>query len=241
LRERLIAELADLQTANDAAFWAGRSLPLKDTLTGPDAQAVEATFSATITRLDKDEPGRGLVAPEQAKDATPSSQPELQDPPEAEPTHNNTLLPTANEQPRARRAGVAAKTIRLRDKEHRKFVSRHPCLVCGRSPCDPHHVRFAQPRALGRKVSDEFTVPVCRMHHREIHRHGDEAAWWKRAGIEPLAAALTLWRQTHPLAPASGPANAEDVISASPIAGSIPVRRAHSRANVKTNPTALEQ
>ena len=91
---------------------------------------------------------------------------------------------------------LAAKTIRLRDKEHRTFVSRQPCLVCGRAPTDAHHLRFAQPPALGRKVSDEFTVPVCRLHHREIHRQGDEAAWWTKAGIEPLSAALTLWRQT---------------------------------------------
>src|SRR5712691_4890997 len=59
---------------------------------------------------------------------------------------------------------VAAKTIRLSDKDHRKFVSRQPCVVCGRTPVDPHHLRFAQPRALSRKVSDEFLVPVCRLH-----------------------------------------------------------------------------
>ena len=113
-------------------------------------------------------------------------------------------------------ARVAAKTIRLRDKEHRTFVSRQPCLVCGRAPSDPHHLRFAQPRALGRKVSDEFTVPVCRLHHREIHRQGDEAAWWKKAGIEPLSAALTLWRQTHPLGATVDRRIGEDAIGASP-------------------------
>ena len=36
-------------------------------------------------------------------------------------------------------------------------------------PTEAHHIRFAQPRALGRKVSDEYTVPVCRLHHRELH------------------------------------------------------------------------
>ena len=60
-------------------------------------------------------------------------------------------------------------------------------------------LRFAQHRALGRKVSDEFTVPLCRGHHRELHRCGDEAAWWSKAGIDPLGAARTLWTQTHPL------------------------------------------
>ena len=73
---------------------------------------------------------------------------------------------------------------RARDREHVKFVAGHPCLICGRHPADPHHLRFAQSRALGRKVSDEFTVPLCRGHHREGHRCGDGAAWWAKVGVE---------------------------------------------------------
>jgi len=92
---------------------------------------------------------------------------------------------------------VAVKTVRLRDKDHRKFVSTQPCVVCGRAPADAHHLHFAQPRALGRKVSDEFTVPVCRLHHRELHRHGDEAAWWNEINIDPLPIALRLWQQAR--------------------------------------------
>ncbi len=92
---------------------------------------------------------------------------------------------------------VLPKSIRLRDKEHCKFVANQPCVVCGRVPSDPHHLRFAQPRALGRKVSDEFTVPLCRVHHRELHRKGDEAAWWQAIKIDPMPLALKLWRQTR--------------------------------------------
>src|SRR6202040_194883 len=88
---------------------------------------------------------------------------------------------------------------RVRDREHVKFVGRHPCLICGRRPADPHHLRFAQSRALGRKVSDEFTVPLCRGHHRELHRCGDEAAWWTKLGLDPLDAARALWLKSHPL------------------------------------------
>ena len=88
---------------------------------------------------------------------------------------------------------------RLRDRHHLKYISERPCLICGRQPSDPDHLRFAQPRALGRKVSDEFTVPLCRSHHREVHRSRDEIAWWKQAGIDALAAAHTLWRETHPV------------------------------------------
>ena len=94
---------------------------------------------------------------------------------------------------------TVAEPRRLRDKTHLRFVASQPCLVCGRQPCDPHHLRFAQPRALGLKVSDEFTVPLCRGHHRQLHQAGDELAWWTNHHLEPLSVASTLWRQTRPL------------------------------------------
>ena len=87
---------------------------------------------------------------------------------------------------------------RIRDRDHVKSVAKQPCLVCGRRPADAHHLRLAQAPALGRKVSDEFTVPLCRGHHREVHRCGDEAAWWDKAGIDPTAAARSLWLKSHP-------------------------------------------
>ena len=96
-----------------------------------------------------------------------------------------------------RRRRLDAKTIRLRDKEHCRFVATQPCIVCGRTPSEAHHIRFAQPRALGRKVSDEYTVPVCRVHHRDLHRYGDEASWWAGVGIDPLPIALELWRRSR--------------------------------------------
>ena len=112
--------------------------------------------------------------------------------------------------PKAPRKQRASKTIdksvlalseprRIRDRDHVRFVAKQPCLICGRQPSDAHHLRFAQSRALGRKVSDEFTVPLCRGHHREVHRCGDEAMWWKAASVDPTAAAGVLWRETHPL------------------------------------------
>jgi hypothetical protein len=88
---------------------------------------------------------------------------------------------------------------RIRDREHVKSVAKQPCLICGRHPADAHHLRFAQSAALGRKVSDEFTVPLCRGHHREVHRCGDEPAWWKKIGIDPTAPARILWLKSHPL------------------------------------------
>jgi Rad52/22 family double-strand break repair protein len=87
---------------------------------------------------------------------------------------------------------------RLRDKAHLKFVASRPCLICERQPSDPHHLGFAQPRAIGLKVSDEFTVPLCRVHHRQLHQAGNEETWWKTLNIDPLAIAKGLWEQTHP-------------------------------------------
>jgi hypothetical protein len=184
LRERLIAELGALQAADEAAGWAQRSLPAKNTLTAADAQSVEVAFAAKIAVLG-------------SADA-------LDRPPEAG-NREDSVPPVPGAQVEARRARLTIKTVRLRDKEHRRFVSRQPCLVCSRSPSDPHHLRFAQPRALGRKVSDEFTVPLCRTHHRQLHRYGREEAWWAEIKIEPLGIARQLWDQTRGLTPQPGP------------------------------------
>jgi hypothetical protein len=86
-----------------------------------------------------------------------------------------------------------------RNREHLRYVAQQACLVCGRKPSDPHHLGFTQPRALGRKVSDEFAVPLCRGHHRVAHRSRDERAWWRQAGIDPIKGARRLWKETHGL------------------------------------------
>jgi Rad52/22 family double-strand break repair protein len=91
-----------------------------------------------------------------------------------------------------------AEPRRLRDKAHLKYIASQPCLVCGRQPSDPHHLRFAQPRALGLKVSDEFAVPLCRGHHRQVHQVGNEIAWWEDLTIDALEIAKGLWEQTRP-------------------------------------------
>jgi hypothetical protein len=86
---------------------------------------------------------------------------------------------------------------RVRDKEHLRFVASQPCLLCGTAPSDAHHVRYAQPRAMSRKVSDEFTVPLCREHHGGLHQEGNEAAWWHDMGIDPLEVAKRLWDESN--------------------------------------------
>jgi ERF superfamily len=183
-RDALLVEIERLNSAEDAAAWARDGLPVKNTLTTADAHEVERAFAARLSSFDKAEPDAGpgnvsiRTAGSDGLDAPRG--PEV--PPFAQPDSRPALQ----------------KGIRLRDKEHRRFVARQPCLVCGRSPSDPHHLRFAQPHALGRRVSDEFTVPLCRVHHRDLHHKGDEAAWWQAVKIDPLPLALKLWRQTRP-------------------------------------------
>ena len=86
---------------------------------------------------------------------------------------------------------------RLRNRDHLRYVASQPCLVCGRSQSQAHHLRFVQPRAMGRKVSDEFTVPLCGTHHHELHMRGNELEWWHDKQIEPLAIADELWRSQN--------------------------------------------
>ena len=118
-------------------------------------------------------------------------------------SHNSRAAERQNARRRSLRVDKGQLTLpeprRVRDRHHVRFVAKRACLICGRQPSDAHHLRFAQSRALGRKVSDEFTVPLCRGHHREVHRCGEEATWWRNAAIDPIVAARALWLHTHPL------------------------------------------
>jgi len=148
----------------------------KNSLTPKDANQVELAFRLKLSSLTAHEPNV----------SNPKVQRSRRRARERATAENKT--PLALPVPR-----------RVRDREHVKSVANQPCLVCGRRPVDAHHLRFAQLPALGRKVSDEFTVPLCRGHHREVHRCGDELDWWQNVGIDPSPAARALWLKSHPL------------------------------------------
>jgi hypothetical protein len=188
LRDRLLAEVVEIASSGEMASWAHRSLPAKNRLCAADAQLVEARFREKLMMLE----ASGQAQSEERVEAA-----EMPAQATAVPIRQEAVIQSAAGQDQHLRTDrrMPVKTIRLRDKDHRRFVSMQPCLVCGRTPADPHHLRFAQPRAMSRKVSDEFTVPVCRLHHRELHRHGDERAWWKAININPLPIASKLWKQ----------------------------------------------
>lgn len=181
LRDKLVNEISNTEGEDNLALWALRSLPLKNTLCEDDAKAVEAAYLEKVSgqsdRLPAS-PGQGAAAADGAKSG-PNSQARA-----SEPT---TAFPGLTKQ------------IRKRSKTHLAFVASQPCLVCRKTPCDAHHLKIAQPQSLGRKVSDEFTVPLCRMHHDELHRHGNEANWWANQQIVPLPIARDLW-QSGPMA-----------------------------------------
>jgi len=113
-------------------------------------------------------------------------------------------------EPASKEVTVIDKPVRERDRDHLRFVAAQPCLVCGRTPSDPHHIKFAEQQAMGRKVSDRFTVPICRLHHRELHRCGNERAWWQKQGMDPLIIAASLWAKTHAATPTTGLADEID-------------------------------
>ena len=91
------------------------------------------------------------------------------------------------------------KQIRRRDKSHLAHVRKQPCLICDRLPVDAHDLRFAQPTAMAKKVSDEFTVPLCRSHHAQLHKDPHERAWWRTHRIDPLDIASELWDESQGL------------------------------------------
>ena len=208
LRDQLLTDVDRLSSADAAATWAHRIMAAKNNLAAADARSVEDAFAAKMATLGS---GDGEVTNAPLSSSEPGQRGLPQNPRAAEPSEvsvsnrvDKSLL--ALSEPR-----------RFRDKTHCKFVSKQPCLVCGRQPADAHHLRFAQHRALGRKVSDEFIVPLCRGHHGEVHRSGDEAGWWKKTGIDPTVAARALWLETHPLPTASEKVGIDGATSASAV------------------------
>src|SRR5262249_14917279 len=175
-----------ITSADLAAAWAREALTAKNSLAAADAKLVEDAFERRLSELAPSQ------SAEAADDAAPSIHVDLAG---AHPAKGNG----DPDQPDGinKSVLVLATPRRYRNREHLRYVAQQACLICGRKQSDPHHLRYLQPRALGRKASDKFAVPLCRSHHRAVHRAGDEQAWWKAAGIDPVKVARQLWRQTQ--------------------------------------------
>ena len=186
LRERLFGEIAALQSTENATSWAQDGIITKNSLRAADAKLVEDAFASRLSELSKAEPNE--PASTALGRETEGTLPE-QVGPAAQRTDTPVFIDKS--------VLTIAEPRRYRNKEHLRFVAQQACLVCGRKPSDPHHLRFMQPRALSWKVSDEFVAPLCRIHHRAVHRVGDERGWWKQVGIDPIKIARKLWRNSR--------------------------------------------
>jgi ERF superfamily len=209
LRNRLLAELASICGPDEAADWAHKRIAAKNTLSEPDASLVEDAFARRIAELESvNEPVAGVPSSLESSSETGDEQSRATGistatttSPTGDASAPRAWLGPSDPDPTAVGIDKSALPIgaprRFRDKAHLAFVAAQSCILCGKRPVDPHHIRFAQKQSLGRKVSDEFTVPLCRSHHRALHRSGSEYLWWQNLGIDPLKAARKLWRKTR--------------------------------------------
>jgi hypothetical protein len=185
LREKLLTELLGITSADLAAGWAGQALTAKNSLTAADAKLVEDVFEQRLSELP---------SCDAAASSNEDSSPQIA---RAQVIATTEVTDAGQTKGIDKSMLTVAAPRRYRNREHLRYVAQQACLVCGRKPSDPHHLGFTQPRALGRKVSDEFAVPLCRGHHRAVHRSRDECAWWRQAGIDPIKVARRLWKATR--------------------------------------------
>jgi hypothetical protein len=182
LRDRLMCELEKLTSNDDLTNWAYRTLPQKTQMTTNDARALEVAFALKIdsgvNATDRNERSSGVTDNNNAEDRNGGISSDA--PPDPKRTQGarqkatrsretqslNKMVETTANDKSVRSVVVLSKSLRRRDREHLKFVGTQPCLVCGRQPSDAHHLKFAQQPAMGRKVSDEYAVSLCRHHHR---------------------------------------------------------------------------
>ncbi|MFL6832447.1 MAG: ERF family protein [Xanthobacteraceae bacterium] len=184
LREKLLLEIGSISSPDVAAAWAQEALAAKNSLTATDATLVEDGFERRLSELSPSE----IASNDRCSEIQVAAAHEGAI---AEPTDPGQMMGIDKS------VLVVAAPRRYRNREHLRSVAKQPCLICGRRPSDPHHLRYLQPRALGRKASDEFAVPLCRVHHRAVHRARDERAWWQAAGIDPIKIARKLWKETR--------------------------------------------
>ena len=185
LRDRLLGEITSLESGESATNWARGALAAKNQLTASDSKLLEEAFEKRLSKLLPSEGSDVVnVDPPESRSAGGHEIGKMDERSADQPGIDKSVL-------------TMAAPRRYRNRDHLRFVMQQPCLLCGRKPSDAHHIRFAQPRALGRKASDEFAVPLCRSHHRAVHRAGDEKAWWKQAGIDPIKVARKLWKHTR--------------------------------------------
>jgi hypothetical protein len=185
-----VREITSLASVEDAAEWARTALAAKNRLTASDARLVDLGFELRLSSFEAERDPQSAFRGAAGRAEQSNLSLEQPDPQTAALMPRKRKAPDVT-QPVGKPTGIDKSVLSIgepkgyRDKAHLKFVASQPCLFCGRRPCDP--TTSALPRS-GRsaKVSDGLTVPLCRIHHRDLHRSRDEAGWWAKLGIDVL-------------------------------------------------------
>ena len=126
LRDKLLAELANITSADLAAAWAREALTAKNSLTAIDAKLVEDAFEWRLSELPSSE-------------ATTPSNDDPSVPQISEPRVNATSDGIDAGQAKGIDKSIltVAAPRRYRNREHLRYVAQQACLLCGRKPSDP--------------------------------------------------------------------------------------------------------
>jgi hypothetical protein len=66
-------------------------------------------------------------------------------------------------------------------------VRTFPCAICGTLPSDAHHLKsVGHLRGAAIKNGDDYTIPLCRKHHEELHHLGSEKLFLALHGIDVI-------------------------------------------------------
>ena len=140
LREKLLAALGTITSADSAAIWAQEALSAKNCLAANDAKLVEDAFEHRLSQL-----APSAAAEAANDDAAPTPHPDLVAAIETPAKGNGD-----HEQPEGidKSMLVIATPRRYRNREHLRYVAQQACLVCGRKQSDPRcllgELRLAQ-------------------------------------------------------------------------------------------------
>jgi len=61
------------------------------------------------------------------------------------------------------------KRKRWENETYTRWVKSQACACCGKQADDPHHIIGHGQGGMGTKAHDLFVIPLCRMHHDELH------------------------------------------------------------------------
>lgn len=74
------------------------------------------------------------------------------------------------------------KLLRWTNDKYLQWVKSQPCCVCGATSDDAHHLIGHGQGGVGTKAHDLFTIPLCRVHHGELHK--DPNGWESEHGSQ---------------------------------------------------------